>query len=124
MAAESARAYQGGPLELSYYRESSRILEKTGELDFSLEDMENFALPSQYNRKLDWFAVDLEEEHSAMDGQILEEHTEYVVYAIHRVYLSFQHSNIYLCVKGGFTWLTMHRASELFFCAMIHGYYY
>jgi hypothetical protein len=34
---------------------------------------------------LDWYAVDLEGEHSAMDGRILEEHTEYVVYAIHRV---------------------------------------
>ena len=34
---------------------------------------------------LDWFAVDLEGEHSAMDGRILEEHTDYVVYAIHRV---------------------------------------
>ena len=29
--------------------------------------------------------MDLEGEHSAMDGGILEEHTEYVVYAIHRV---------------------------------------
>lgn len=34
---------------------------------------------------LNWFAVDLEGEHSAMDGRILEEHTEYVVYSIHRV---------------------------------------
>ncbi|XP_042446725.1 uncharacterized protein LOC122031693 isoform X1 [Zingiber officinale] len=100
LAAESARAYQGGPLELSYYRESSMILEKTGELDFSLEDMENFALPSQYNRKLDWFAVDLEEEHSAMDGQILVEHTEYVVYAIHRILDQYRESQEALSKEG------------------------
>lgn len=42
-------------------------------------------LPSQYTSMLDWFAVDLEGEHSAMDGGILQEHSEYVVYAIHRV---------------------------------------
>lgn len=29
--------------------------------------------------------MDLEGEHSAMDGRILEEHTEYVVHAIHRI---------------------------------------
>jgi hypothetical protein len=34
---------------------------------------------------LDWFVVDLEGEHSAMDGAILAEHAEYVVYAIHKV---------------------------------------
>jgi hypothetical protein len=50
-------------------------------------DIAGFQLPNQYSRRLDWFAVDLEGEHSAMDGRILEEHTEYVVYAIHRVLL-------------------------------------
>ena len=73
-AAESSRAYQNGPLEPSFYREPSSA--------FELEDS---SLPSQYGRILDWFTVDLEGEHSAMDGRILEEHTEYVVYAIHRV---------------------------------------
>ncbi|CAI9778335.1 unnamed protein product [Fraxinus pennsylvanica] len=42
------------------------------------------ATNSQYTSLLDWFDVDLEGEHSAMDGRILQEHTEYVVYAIHR----------------------------------------
>ena len=74
MAAESFRAYQNGPLEPSFYREES-----------STSEPEDFSLPSHYGRTLDWFAVDLEGEHSAMDGRILEEHTEYVVYAIHRV---------------------------------------
>ncbi|KVH90625.1 GPI inositol-deacylase PGAP1-like protein [Cynara cardunculus var. scolymus] len=46
----------------------------------------------QYTRRLDWFAVDLEGEHSAMDGQILEEHTEYVVYAIHRILDQYKES--------------------------------
>lgn len=45
---------------------------------------------------LDWFAVDLEGEHSAMDGRILEEHTEYVVYAIHRV----TSPNFYDCISA------------------------
>lgn len=45
-----------------------------------------FPLPNHYTRMLDWFAVDLEGEHSAMDGHILEEHTDYVVYAIQRVF--------------------------------------
>jgi hypothetical protein len=74
LAAESSRAYQNGPLEPSFYREAS-----------SASGLEDFTLPSQYGHMLDWFAVDLEGEHSAMDGRILEEHTEYVVYAIHRV---------------------------------------
>ena len=81
LAAESDRAYQGGPLEHMFYQEASENLEK-GAVDSDLAD---FPLPSQYTRMLDWFAVDLEGEHSAMDGQILEEHTRYVVYAIHRV---------------------------------------
>nr|XP_009777827.1 PREDICTED: GPI inositol-deacylase-like [Nicotiana sylvestris]XP_009777828.1 PREDICTED: GPI inositol-deacylase-like [Nicotiana sylvestris]XP_009777830.1 PREDICTED: GPI inositol-deacylase-like [Nicotiana sylvestris]XP_016502350.1 PREDICTED: GPI inositol-deacylase-like [Nicotiana tabacum]XP_016502351.1 PREDICTED: GPI inositol-deacylase-like [Nicotiana tabacum]XP_016502352.1 PREDICTED: GPI inositol-deacylase-like [Nicotiana tabacum] len=80
VAAESDRAYQGGPLERSFYQEVSQSL---GEgVDF---DVTNTPLPYQYTSMLDWFAVDLEGEHSAMDGRILEEHTDYVVYAIHRV---------------------------------------
>ncbi|CAL9064314.1 GPI inositol-deacylase-like isoform X1 [Musa acuminata AAA Group] len=89
LAAESERAYQGGPLELTFYQEASVVPEKT---KTKLEDLDNFVLPTQYNHKLDWFAVDLEGEHSAMDGRILEEHTEYVVYAIHRILDQYQES--------------------------------
>lgn len=81
IAAESDRAYQGGPIEHSFYQEASLTPEEGG----LGEDLAGFELPNQYSSKLDWFAVDLEGEHSAMDGGILEEHTEYVVYAIHRV---------------------------------------
>jgi glycosylphosphatidylinositol deacylase len=84
LAAESDRAYQGGPLEHTFYQEASLTPEEGG-ADF---DAAGFQLPNQYTCKLDWFAVDLEGEHSAMDGGILEEHTEYVVNAIHRVFLS------------------------------------
>lgn len=84
MAAESDRAYQGGPLERTFYQEASLTPEEGG-ADF---ESAGFQLPNRYTSKLDWFAVDLEGEHSAMDGGILEEHTEYVVNAIHRVFLS------------------------------------
>ncbi|XP_047263581.1 uncharacterized protein LOC107860723 isoform X2 [Capsicum annuum] len=80
VAAESDRAYQGGPLERSFYQEASLNLVKG--VDF---DVTSTPLPYQYASMLDWFAVDLEGEHSAMDGRILEEHTNYVVYAIHRI---------------------------------------
>uniref|UniRef100_A0A8R7UI24 GPI inositol-deacylase n=2 Tax=Triticum urartu TaxID=4572 RepID=A0A8R7UI24_TRIUA len=82
-AAESSRAYQNGPLEPSFYREPSSA--------FELEDS---SLPSQYGRILDWFTIDLEGEHSAMDGRILEEHTEYVVYAIHRILDQYKESHL------------------------------
>ncbi|KAF8028921.1 hypothetical protein BT93_E1560 [Corymbia citriodora subsp. variegata] len=81
LGAESDRAYQAGPLERTFYQEASLTPEEGG-----LEmDVASLQLPSQFSRRLDWFAVDLEGEHSAMDGRILEEHTEYVVYAIHRI---------------------------------------
>uniref|UniRef100_A0ACD5Y3E2 Uncharacterized protein n=1 Tax=Avena sativa TaxID=4498 RepID=A0ACD5Y3E2_AVESA len=83
LAAESFRAYQNGPLEPSFYRDAS-----------STSELEGFSLPSQYGRMLDWFAVDLEGEHSAMDGRILEEHTEYVVYAIHRILDQYKESHV------------------------------
>lgn len=83
LAAESDRAYQGGPLERTYYQEAFLTREEGG-LNI---DAAGFDLPNQYTSRLDWFAVDLEGEHSAMDGGILEEHTEYVVHAIHRVSL-------------------------------------
>lgn len=81
MAAESDRAYRNGPLERSFYQEASLSPEEGG----AHVNLSEFHLPNQYTSKLDWFAVDLEGEHSAMDGGILEEHTEYVVYAIHKV---------------------------------------
>ncbi|XP_014758561.1 uncharacterized protein LOC100832898 isoform X4 [Brachypodium distachyon] len=86
LAAESFRAYQNGPLEHTFYREVSSTS--------SLNELEDFSLPSQYGRMLDWFAVDLEGEHSAMDGRILEEHTEYVVYAIHRILDQYKESHV------------------------------
>lgn len=80
VAAESDRAYQGGPLERSFYQEASLSLGEGVD-----SDVTNTPLPYQYTSMLDWFTVDLEGEHSAMDGRILEEHTDYVVYAIHRI---------------------------------------
>lgn len=105
LAAESSRAFQGGPLEPSYYKEASLAI--SGERSDALEGQDELSFPSsnQYTRKLDWFSVDLEEEHSALDGQILEEHTEYVVYAVHRVLIdlflfqkSIKASYMYFCV--------------------------
>lgn len=83
LAAESDRAYQGGPLEPTFYQDASLTTEEGG--SNVLDDIDSSTPPNQYSSMLDWFAVDLEGEHSAMDGRILEEHTEYVVYAIHRV---------------------------------------
>lgn len=88
VAAESDRAYQGGPLERFFYQEASLSL---GEgVDF---DVTSTPLPYKYTSMLDWFAVDLEGEHSAMDDQILEEHTDYVVYAIHRILDHYKESH-------------------------------
>lgn len=85
LAGESNRAYQGGPLERSYYWEASLTPEEGGmEMD---ADSGSTQLPNRYSRRLDWFTVDLGGEPSAMDGQILEEHAEYVVFAVHRVSL-------------------------------------
>ncbi|KAK4778577.1 hypothetical protein SAY86_006105 [Trapa natans] len=90
LAAESDRAYQGGPLERSYYQEASLTPEEGGlEMDSGSGGIK---LPNRYSRRLDWFAVDLEGEHSAMDGQILQEHTEYVVHAIHRILDQYKES--------------------------------
>ncbi|KAK4795000.1 hypothetical protein SAY86_012994 [Trapa natans] len=83
LAAESHRVYQGGPLERSYYQEASLTAEEGG----INADLVGIELPSQYSRRLDWFTVDLGAEQSAMDGQILEDNVEYVVYAIQRVSL-------------------------------------
>lgn len=81
LAAESDRAYRGGPLDRAFYQEALLTPEEGGSgMDTVATDVLN-----QYTHMLDWFAVDLEGEHSAMDGQILKEHTEYVVHAIHRI---------------------------------------
>lgn len=96
LAAESSRAYQSGPLEPTFYQEAN-ILPVEGWSLLS-EDLDDFEHPSQYTRMLDWFAVDLEGEHSAMDGRILEEHTEYVVYAIHKVWFSLACTDILVVV--------------------------
>ncbi|KAL4589214.1 hypothetical protein LXL04_002119 [Taraxacum kok-saghyz] len=81
MAAESDRAYEGGPPEPMLYQEAGVEMDET-----------DIPKVNRYSRRLDWFAVDLEGEHSAMDGQILEEHTEYVVYAIHRILDQYKES--------------------------------
>ncbi|KAG7024470.1 bst1 [Cucurbita argyrosperma subsp. argyrosperma] len=88
LAAESDRAYQGGPLEHTFYQEAS-IGKVGGGTDTNLDGLQ---LPDHYTRRLDWFAVDLEGEHSAMDGGILEEHAEYVVHAIHRILDQYKES--------------------------------
>ncbi|KAK9716519.1 hypothetical protein RND81_06G239000 [Saponaria officinalis] len=44
-----------------------------------------FSLPTRYASMLNWFTVDLRGQLSAMDGRILEQQAEYVVYAIHRI---------------------------------------
>ncbi|XP_022750511.1 uncharacterized protein LOC111299544 isoform X2 [Durio zibethinus] len=87
LAGESDRAYRGGPLERSFYREAHPASEEGDNVVVA-----DFKLPNQYANRIDWFAVDLEGEHSAMDGRILEEHTEYVVYAIHRILDQYKES--------------------------------
>ncbi|MQL80920.1 hypothetical protein Taro_013363 [Colocasia esculenta] len=85
LAAESSRAFQGGPLEPTYYEDASvRFLGEGKKLLIDDSNEFSFSFPNLYTHKLDWFAVDLQEEHSAMDSQILEDHTDYVVYAINR----------------------------------------
>ncbi|KAJ0778195.1 putative GPI inositol-deacylase PGAP1, alpha/Beta hydrolase [Helianthus annuus] len=95
LAAESDRAYQGGPPEPMLYQEASLTLEGV-----EMDDI-NVPIFNQYKRRLDWFAVDLEGEHSAMDGQILEEHTEYVVYTIHRILDQYKESRDARVKEGG-----------------------
>lgn len=88
LAKESYWAYTTGPLEQTFYEEALLTPEQGGlDLDYA-----KFSMPNQYTSMLDWFAVDLEGEHSAMDGQILKEHTEYVVYAIHRILDQYKES--------------------------------
>ncbi|KAB2614050.1 GPI inositol-deacylase-like [Pyrus ussuriensis x Pyrus communis] len=88
LAAESDRGYQAGPLERTYYQDAYLTPEEGGE-DI---DVTSFKLPKQYDSRLDWFTVDLEGEHSAMDSAILEEHAEYVVNSIHRILDQYKES--------------------------------
>lgn len=108
LAAESDRAYQGGPLEPTFYQDASLTPEERG-LN-ALDDIDCFTPPNQYTSMLDWFAVDLEGEHSAMDGGILEEHTEYVVYAIHRILDQYQESRDARSKEGGETTVSLPRS--------------
>ncbi|MCO5581420.1 hypothetical protein L7F22_035304 [Adiantum nelumboides] len=92
LAAESDRAFNGGPLEESFYQNGALTneeanFEATGvDRVNGVEGKEEMrTLRRRYYNHLDWFSVDLDGEHSAMDGRILEEHTEYVVQAIHRI---------------------------------------
>lgn len=88
IAAESDRAYVGGPQDAEYYQQSAFTPLEAGPMQDELQFSELLAkvrAEGQYANHLDWFAVDLEGEHSAMDGWILEEHSEYVVQAVHRV---------------------------------------
>lgn len=92
LAAESDRAFNGGPLEESFYQAGVLTSEEAGYEENGIDRVNGVGgkeelqkLERQYYNHLDWFSVDLDGEHSAMDGRILEEHTEYVVQAIHRI---------------------------------------
>lgn len=84
MAAESERAFNGGPPEEAFFRETVLTSRESG-IGATLVKDHAPGLLRSYPNHLDWFAVDLDGEHSAMDGTILEEHTEYVVQAIGKV---------------------------------------
>ncbi|KZV17310.1 hypothetical protein F511_18251 [Dorcoceras hygrometricum] len=86
LGAESDRAYQNGPLDRDFYQDFPYLEEGED------ADLTRNMLPNQYTSMLDWFAVDLEGEHSAMDGRILQEHSEYVVHAIHRILDQYKES--------------------------------
>ncbi|KAL6135863.1 hypothetical protein ACLB2K_068088 [Fragaria x ananassa] len=89
LAAESDRAYQAGPLERTCYREAWLTPEEGGEED---RDVGGYELPNQYDSRLDWFAVDLEGEHSALDSGVLEQQASYVVRCIHRILDQYEES--------------------------------
>ncbi|KAG6557641.1 hypothetical protein Mapa_000922 [Marchantia paleacea] len=86
IAAESDRAYYGGPFEESFFQQAGFTSQEAGSSSLGgLRKDVLYTAQEQYANKLDWFTVDLEGEHSAMDGRILEEHTDYVVQAINRI---------------------------------------
>ena len=55
-------------------------------------NMAGFSLANHYAPMLNWFVVVLKGEHSIMDGRILEERTEHVVYAIHHILDQYKES--------------------------------
>ncbi|XP_024528955.1 GPI inositol-deacylase [Selaginella moellendorffii] len=106
LGAESDRAYNAGPQDKAYYQQSFFTPDEAGMSNVeNLWGRESWDSPDhvrdlladvghqeEYVNRLDWFAVDLEGEHSALDGRILEEHTEYVVQAIHRILDQYRES--------------------------------
>ncbi|GAB2223103.1 hypothetical protein Droror1_Dr00017240 [Drosera rotundifolia] len=88
LAKESHLAYSTGSMERTFYQEASLTHKERG-----LDMDSSFSLPNQYPAMLNWFAVDLEGEHSAMDGHTLQEHTDYVVYAIHSILDRYKESH-------------------------------
>ncbi|XP_050381823.1 uncharacterized protein LOC126798805 isoform X2 [Argentina anserina] len=89
LGAESDRAYQAGPLDRTFYQEAWLTPEEGGEEDM---DVGGYELPNQYDSRLDWFAVDLEGEHSALDSGVLEQQASYVVRCIHRILDQYEES--------------------------------
>lgn len=88
MAAESDRAYNVGPADGYYYEQSSLTPLEAGSDERDIAELlAGTKVDEQYPNHLDWFSVDLEGEKSAMDGWILEQHANYVVKAVHRVFL-------------------------------------
>jgi hypothetical protein len=100
MGAESDRAYNRGPLPSNFYQQSSFTPLEAGSEGLAITDvLANVTVEGQYANHLDWFAIDLEGEQSAMDSRILKEHVEYVVQAVHQVL------SAYLCVSSYFSQL-------------------
>lgn len=71
IAAESDRAYIGGPQDVQYYQQSAFTPLEAGSLQDDLQFSELLAkvrVEGQYANHLDWFSVDLKGEHSAING--------------------------------------------------------
>lgn len=87
MGAESDRAFNAGPIYDYYYQLASFSPLEGGPEGFDDigELLAGSKVDGKYANNLDWFTVDLEGEHSAMDGWILEQHANYVAVAVNRV---------------------------------------
>lgn len=113
MAAESDKASKEGPVEGYYYQLSSFTPLEAGPDGLDVEELLAGAkVEGKYPNHLDWFTLDLEGEHSAMDGWILEQHANYVVVAVHRVF----NSSLLLGNQFNFTsqvWIFCRRRGEL-----------
>ncbi|KAH9562192.1 hypothetical protein CY35_05G059400 [Sphagnum magellanicum] len=93
MGAESDRAYNRGPLPSNFYQQSSFTPLEAGSEGLAITDiLADVTVEGQYANHLDWFAIDLEGEQSAMDSRILEEHAEYVVQAVHQILDRYRNS--------------------------------